>query len=83
MAAANPVLNMAAGPDSPAWKTAVMVVNTDYTTNPPRFVIVGTAGAYTWENGDGTTTTYTLPAGTHWIRMKKLTSAAGDVLGCW
>lgn len=83
MAAAEPVLNMAAGPDSPAWRTAVMTLNTDYTVNPPRFVVVATTGSYTWENGDGTSTTFALPAGTHWIRMKRITAAAGAVLGCW
>ena len=83
MAAANPVLNNAAGPDSPSWSAAVMTVGADYSANPPRFIEIGTAGSYTIVNGDGTSFTYTFQPGTKWLRPQSITTAAGAVLGYW
>ena len=80
---ANALLNAAAGPDSPGWRTAVMVLNTDYSAAPPRFVEIGTAGSYTWIDGTGAATTFTFAAGTKWFRPVQFTAMAGSVLGYW
>ena len=79
MAAANPVLNHAAGPDSPGWDAFIMTTGVTY--DPPRFLILATAGEYTLVLGSGNSITFTFPAGHLWLRVQSVTSGAGAVLG--